>query len=274
MNTPPLIHPTAIIHSGARLDPTVSVGPYAVIDEEVTLGPGCRVGPHVYMTGRTVIGADNRFHAACVIGDAPQDLKYNGEPTALTIGNGNVFREHVTVHRSSRPDQETVIGSNNLLMAGAHVGHNCHLGNHIIMANGSMLGGHVILEDKVFMSGNAMLHQFVRVGTLALIRGGSGATKDVPPYTVIRDINHLCGLNIIGLRRAGLKADERLELKRLYRLLFRSRSPLRPTAERARAEFQSPAARRMIEFVTSSTRGVCTEKDQTPPGEFPDDTSD
>jgi UDP-N-acetylglucosamine acyltransferase len=133
-----VIHRTAIVHPKAELDATVQVGPYAVIEEGVVLGANCVVGPHVYLTGLTKIGVGNQFHAGCVIGDAPQDLKYKGEPTRLRIGHDNVFREHVTVHRSTKMDAETVVGSHNFLMANSHVAHNCAVGNHVIMANGTL----------------------------------------------------------------------------------------------------------------------------------------
>src|SRR5919108_6171725 len=198
-----MIHPTAIIHPAAHLDPTVSIGPYAVIDENVVVGPGCRIGPHVHLTGRTTIGANNWFHSGCVIGDAPQDLKYRGEPTRLRIGDDNVFREHVTVHRSTNEAEETKVGARNYLMALSHVGHNVQVGDQVIIANGAMLGGHSVVQDRAFISGNCLVHQWVRVGTLALMQGGSAISKDLPPYTVARGDNAICGLNIIGLRRAG-----------------------------------------------------------------------
>jgi len=168
-----MIHPTALIHPQAKLDATVQVGPYAVIDGGVELGAHCVVGPHVYLTGLTTIGARNRFHAGCVIGDAPQDLKYQDEPTRLLIGDDNVFREHFTVHRSNQAAGATVIGSHSFLMASSHVGHNCRLGDHVILANGALLAGHVTVQDRAFISGNCLVHQFARVGTLAIMRGGA-----------------------------------------------------------------------------------------------------
>lgn len=254
-----MIHPTAIVHPGARLDSTVRVGPYAVIDAEVELGPDCEVGPHVHLTGRTRIGARNRFHAGCVIGDAPQDAKYGGEPTRLRIGDGNVFREHVTVHRANHPDTETVLGSHNLLMAHSHVAHNCVLGDYVILANGALLGGHVTVADRAFISGNCLVHQFVRVGRLAMMQGGSAISKDLPPFTMARGDNGICGLNVVGLRRAGLDAATRLELKQLYRFLFREGRNLREAVAAARERFFSPAAREMLEFVAESRRGVCAD---------------
>ena len=190
-----MIHPSAIIHPRAKLDSTVQVGPYAVIDENVEVGPGCVIGPHVYLTGRTRIGAGNRFYAGCVIGEAPQDLKYNNEPTGLRIGDQNVFREHVTAHRSNKVEEETIIGSQNFLMAHCHIAHNCHVGNGVIIANGVLLAGHVTLQDRVVLSGNCLIHQFVRVGTLAMMQGGSAISMDLPPFTVACQGNLICGLN-------------------------------------------------------------------------------
>src|SRR4051812_1267739 len=150
----PMIHPTAVIHRKAKLDSSVSVGPHAVIDENVELGPHCVVGPHVYLTGVVIAGAHNRFHSGCVIGDAPVDLKFTGEPTRLLIGHHNVFREHVTVNCSNTLAEDTIIGSHNLLTPHCHVGHNTRVGDHVVLGGGAMLAGHVVVEDRAFISGN------------------------------------------------------------------------------------------------------------------------
>lgn len=254
-----MIHPTAIIHPNAKLDSTASVGPYAVIDENVEVGAECVIGPHVYLMGNTSIGVKNQFHAGCVIGDAPQDLKYNNAPTQLRIGDNNVFREQVTIHRSNKIEEVTIIGSNNFLMVNCHVGHNSCIGNHVIMANGALLGGHVIVSDRAFISGNCLVHQFVRVGTLSLMQGGSAISKDLPPFTVARGDNGICGLNTLGLRRAGFSAEQRTELKRLYRVLFRTGFNLRVAIVEARKKFTSPDAQTMLDFVSSAKRGVCAD---------------
>ncbi len=254
-----MIHPTAIVAGGARLGAGVVVGPYAVIDEGVELGAGCVVGPHVYLTGWTTVGEGNRFHAGCVIGDAPQDLKYNGEPTELRIGARNVFREHVTVHRSCAPGGATRVGSDNLLMAGCHVAHDSQVGDKNVLANGALLGGHVTVMDRVVISGNCLLHQFVRVGTLAMMQGGAAISKDLPPFTVARGQNHICGLNTVGLRRAGFDAGQRLELRRLYHALFRSGRRLREAWELAQGRFATEPARLVLEFVAESKRGLCAD---------------
>jgi UDP-N-acetylglucosamine acyltransferase len=253
-----MIHPTAIIHPHAKLDVTVCVGPYAVIDAGVELGGNCVIGPHVYLTGITKIGSFNKFHAGCVIGDAPQDLKYKDEPTRLCIGDHNVFREHVTVHRATKTDGETVIGSNNLLMANSHVGHNSQLGDHIIIANGALLGGHATVQNRAFISGNCLVHQFTRVGTLAIMQGGSAVSKDLPPYTIARGDNGICGLNVVGLRRAGFTPEQRLELKQLYHALFRRGGNFRAAIEATQKEFTSPAAKVLLDFVAGAKRGVCS----------------
>jgi UDP-N-acetylglucosamine acyltransferase len=254
-----MIHPTAIIHPKAKLDSTVDVGPYTVIDESVEVGPGCVLGPHVYITGCTVIAAHNRFHAGCVIGDAPQDLKYDGAPTNLRIGEHNTFREHVTIHRSTRSNEETLIGSHNFLMQHCHVAHNCRIGNNVIMAGGALLAGHAEVHDRAFISGNCLVHQFTRVGTLAMMQGGAAISKDLPPFTVAFHENEICGLNTVGLRRAGTSSEERIELKQLYRFLFRDGKNLRAALMEASAQFRTPSAQVLLEFVAQSKRGVCSD---------------
>jgi UDP-N-acetylglucosamine acyltransferase len=254
-----MIHKTAIIHPKAELDATVQVGPYAVIDEGVELGANCVVGPHVYLTGNTKIGSHNHFHAGCVIGDTPQDLKYKGEPTRMRIGSHNVFREHVTVHRSTTLDGETVIGSHNFLMSNCHVGHNTRVGSHVIIANGTLLAGHVIIHDHAFISGNCAVHQFCSVGTLAMMQGGAVITQDLPPFTIAaHGVNKLCGLNIVGLRRANFTPAQRLELKKIYHLIFRRKKNLAAAIEEVQKKFSSPAAKAVVDFVIQSKRGVCT----------------
>jgi UDP-N-acetylglucosamine acyltransferase len=254
-----MIHPTAVIHPKAKLDSTVSVGPHAVIDEGVEIGAHCVIGPHVYLTGVTTIGTHNRFHASCVIGDAPVDLKFSDAPTRLHIGDHNVFREHVTVNCSNSLEEDTVVGSHNLLTPQCHVGHNTVIGDHVIVGGGAMLAGHVVVQDRVFISGNCLVHQFCRVGTLAMMQGGAAISKDLPPFTVAVGSNEICGLNSIGLRRAGFPPEERLELKRLYHALFRSGQNLRAAVADAQTKFTGGPARTMLEFVAAAKRGVAAD---------------
>ena len=254
-----MIHPTAVIHPQARLGANTRVGPYAVIDADVVIGPDCQIGPHVYITGQTRMGARNKLHAGCVIGDWPQDVRFAGEPTGVVIGDDNVIREHVTIHRSNKNDEPTRLGSHCFLMAGSHVGHNTAVGDHVIMANGALLAGHVTVGDRVFISGNCLVHQFVRIGPYALMQGGSGISKDLPPYTIAHGQNHICGLNVIGLRRAGFSAEARLELRRLYQLLFRGGLKLQEALARARKEYISSHAALLLDFIASGRRGFCSD---------------
>jgi UDP-N-acetylglucosamine acyltransferase len=254
-----MIHPTAVIHPQAQIDATARIGPFVVIDAQVVVGAGCEVRPHVYLTGKTRIGRNNCFHAACVVGDAPQDVRYGNEPTGVVIGDDNIFREHVTIHRSVNLAEDTTIGSGGFFMAHCHIGHNAQVGDKVIIANGALIGGHAAVHDQAFISGNCLIHQFVRVGKLALMQGGAGISKDLPPYTIARGDNGICGLNVVGLRRAGFTIEQRLELKRLYHLLFRRRLKLKNALAEARAQFTSPAADVLIAFVASSKRGLCTD---------------
>jgi UDP-N-acetylglucosamine acyltransferase len=260
-----MIHPTAVVHPKAKLDSTVRVGPHAVIDEHVELGPGCVVGPHVYLTGVVVAGARNRFHSGCVIGDAPVDLKYSGEATRVRLGNDNVFREHVTVNCSNTLAEDTVIGSGNFLTPHCHVGHNTRIGDHVILGGGAMLAGHVVVEDRAFISGNCLVHQFCRIGALSLMQGAAAVSKDLPPFTVASGLNGIVGLNMVGLRRAGFKPDERLELKRVYHALFRAGQNIRLAVDSAQAMFNTPGAKRILDFIVASKRGVCTHVGAAPP---------
>ena len=250
------IHPSAIVHAEARLHPTVEVGPLAVIDAHVQVGEGCRIGPHVHLTGHTTLGRRNVFHAGCVIGDDPQDLKFRGGATRLRVGDDNVFREHVTVHRANSTAEDTVIGSGGLFMAGAHIGHNSQIGDRVILANGALLGGHVVVGDRAFISGNCLVHQFVRVGTLALMQGGSAISKDLPPYCISRGDNAVSGLNVIGLRRAGVPAEARLELRKIFHVLFRSRHRWTEAMRLAAGEVRTDWGRAMLDFLGDSRRGI------------------
>jgi UDP-N-acetylglucosamine acyltransferase len=254
-----MIHATAVIHPRAQVDPTAVVGPYAVIDEHVAVGPGTIIGPHVHLTGHTVIGAGNRFHAGCVIGDAPQDLKYRDEPTRLRIGEQNVFREHATVHRSNKATEDTVIGSFCFLMQHAHIGHNTVLADHVIVAGGALLAGHVTVETRAFISGNCLVHQFARIGSLAMMQGGAAISKDLPPFAIARGHNGMCGLNIVGLRRAGMSAAHRLELRQLYHHLFRGEGPFRERLESARGLFGAEPSLQLMEFIAAAKRGLCRD---------------
>lgn len=253
-----MIHSTAVIDPGAGLHESVRVGPYAVIDSGVDVGPDCDIGPHVHLTGQTTIGRGNQIHAGAVIGDTPQDLKYDGTLTQLRIGDENIFREHVTIHRSNTPDEDTIIGTGNFFMAHSHVGHNSVVGDHNTLANGALVAGHVEIADHTFIAGNCLVHQFVRIGTLALMQGGAAISKDLPPYTLAaHGLNGICGLNTVGLRRAGYTSEQRQALKRLYRKLFHEGKNITEVVEAALNESPGDQEREMLEFIVASKRGVC-----------------
>ncbi len=254
------IHPTAIVHPSATLGERVTIGPFCIIDPDVELGDDCVLGPHVYLTGRTRISSNNRFHAGCVIGDAPQDLKYKNGPSRVVIGKGNVFREHVTVHRSTSEEGCTVIGDGNFLMANSHVAHNCEIGSSVILANGALLAGHVVIHDRAFISGNCLVHQNCRVGRLALMQGGSAISKDLPPFCIARGDNGICGLNIVGLRRNGISDQDRLDLRRVYHLLFRTNRRITEVIRDIATDYpESPLVQELATFIKASKRGLCSD---------------
>lgn len=255
---PPRIHPTAVIHPDAQLAPDVTVGPYSVIDAHVTIGAGTVLGAHVYLTGWTVLGKNNRLHQGAVLGHEPQDLAYEGSETLLVVGDGNVFREYVTVHRgASKDDRVTRIGHRNYFMVGSHVGHNATVANDCVLANNALLGGHVTLEDKVVIGGGTVVHQFVRIGRLAILRGGIAVGKDVPPFCMVTDVNYVGGLNTVGLRRAGFSPQTRSALKAAFRLLYRSGLNVQQALEKIRAAPATAEVHHFADFIAASQRGLC-----------------
>jgi UDP-N-acetylglucosamine acyltransferase len=217
----PAIHPTALVASGAKLGADVQVGPYAVIEDDVEIGAGSVIGPHVVIHSHTHMGARNRVHAHAILGDAPQHLAYKPKDvTWLEIGDDNIFRETVTVHRAFHAGTATRIGSNCFLMAGSHVGHDCEIGNHVIITNGTLLGGHVTVGDRAVLGGNTGVHQFVRIGSFAMTAAGIMIRKDVLPYSMLagEPARHY-RLNGIGLRRNGISGDRYKALEQAFRRL-------------------------------------------------------
>ncbi len=260
----PHIHPTALVSPEAQLAADVTVGPFAVIDGPVAVGPGCSVGARAHLIGPMTLGANNQIHTGAVLGGAPQHLGYKGEPTDVEIGSGNVFREHVTVHRGmpigAGPGTGTTkIGDRCLFMAGAHVAHDCVVGSDVILANGALLGGHVTVGDRAFLSGNSAVHQFCRVGRLAFLSGTSATTKDLPPFWVMQDVNRVRGLNLVGMKRAGMPAAERAAVRSAFRIIYLTRPaiPLTAAMLRIEAEFGAfPAIQELVAFVRTAKRGI------------------
>lgn len=249
------IHPTAVIQDGAVIGPGCRIGPYAVVGAEVRLGPDNIVGPHVVIEGRSTIGPRNRFLQFASVGSGPQADGWSGEAAALTLGADNVIREGVTLHGALGAGS-TRIGDRNLIMAGAHVGHDGDLGSDIRMANAATLGGHVAVEDGAQISGLVAVHQHVRVGRLSFIVGGAMVVQDVPPFcTVQGDRARLAGLNLVGLRRAGLDPEAVAGLRRAYRLLFLGAAPMAERIAAVRARKLGACAERLADSLETSTRG-------------------
>jgi UDP-N-acetylglucosamine acyltransferase len=252
------IHRTAVIDPKAEIESTVEIGPYAVIEGPVKIGDGTRVMAHASLTGWTEIGARNEIHPGAVLGDAPQDKAYTGEVSYLRIGDQNIFREHVQIHRGTVAGSSTVIGNNNFLMATAHVGHNCKVGDNNILANGALLGGYVEVGNNVFISGNCVVHQFVRIGDHALMRGLSGTSRDVPPYAIVDWQHTVRGVNSVGLKRAGFDEKRIRAIREAFRVLFRKGRNLalaiREVQDSNKANTDVLA---LLEFIKASERGVC-----------------
>lgn len=250
------IHPTAVVHPWARVGDGVKIGPYTVIGENVEIGDGCRIGTNVLIEGNTVIGKNNRIFHGASIGTAPQDLKYHGEISGLVIGDGNTIREFVTVNTATGEGEATSIGSGCLLMAYAHVAHNCEIGNEVILANSVNLAGHVLVDDFAILGGLTPVHQFVHIGKYAFVGGGSRVERDVPPFMKIAGSPpQVFGINSIGLERRGFDDDRRSEIKRLYKLLYRSNLNTSQALERIN-EYKSEDAATLAEFISESMRGL------------------
>lgn len=253
------IHPTALLDRSAQVDPTVEVGPYAVIGPEVVIGAHTQIGPHAVIHRFTTMGERCRVHAHACLGDAPQDMAFKDTPSYVRIGHDVVLREGVTVHRGTKEGTTTEVGDHCYLMANSHVGHNSILGHHVILANGVLLGGYVEVGDRAFISGNCAIHQFVRVGRLAMVGGVAAMSVDVPPFCVTRtgSLNTLAGLNTIGLRRNGISAEDRLALRAVFHRVFRSDRNRREVVAELRQAHPSPLVLEFLDFIAASKRGVC-----------------
>lgn len=257
----PEIHPTAVIAPGAQLADDVVVGPYCVIGKQVVLGPGVCLKSHVVIDGRTTIGARTRVFPFASIGHETQDLKYAGEPSSLEIGCDNTIREHVTINPGTAGGgMVTRIGNHCLLMVGAHVAHDCQIGDHVILVNNATLGGHVVIEDYAILGGLSAVHQFVRIGRHAMIGGMSGVERDVIPYgLVMGDRARLTGVNIIGMQRRGFSRDDIQGLRSAYQFLFSADGTLNDRVNEAAERFGGIApVDDIIAFIRAdSSRAIC-----------------
>ena len=253
----PSIHPTAVVDPLARIADGVQIGPYAVIGAQVEIGEGSRIGPHVVIDGRVRMGRGNRIFPGACIGLEPQDLKYSGAPTEVVLGDDNTIRECVTINRATHEGEQTRLGSGNLLMAYSHLGHNCQLGDRIVIANGVAVAGHVVIGDRAVIGGVLGIHQFVQIGTLAMVGGMSRIDRDVPPFLMVEGHpGRVRGLNRIGLRRSGLaERDGGAQLRQLqdiWSLLYRSDLVLAEALRQARSQALMAAAEELVAFLEAS----------------------
>ena len=252
------IHPSAVIAAGAVVPDSCTVGPFSTIGPEVVLGENCILISHVVLDGRTRIGAGNTIHPFTAVGVAPQDLKYKGEPTLTEIGDSNTIRENVTISRGTVGGGGiTRIGSNNLLMASAHIGHDSHVGSHCILANAATLAGHVVIEDFATVGAFSPVHQHCTVGRYAFIGGGTIVTQDVLPFskTSARRENKAFGVNSVGLERRGFSAERIRSLQRAFRLLLVSKLNTTQALEKMR-ELEGEDVALLVGFIERSERGV------------------
>ncbi len=254
-----MIHPSAIIDPSAILAEDVGVGPFSIIGPDVEIGPGTTVGPHVVIRGPSRIGRENRIFQFASIGEDPQDKKYRGEVTRLEMGDRNVIREYCTIHRGTVQDRSlTRIGNDNLLMASTHVAHDCVIGNGIIMANGASLAGHVSVDDHAILGGFSLVHQFCRIGRHSFSGMGSVISRDIPPYVMVGGSpTKPRGINNVGMERRGYDAEAVLQIKRAFKVIYKSRLKLEEAIENlAIMAEQSPEILPLLEFLQQSGRSI------------------
>ncbi len=251
------IHPTAIVHEGAKLDQSVEVGPYAIIGENVTIGEGTIVQAHAFIDGHTTIGKNCKIFPFACVGMPTQDLKYDGGVTYVEIGDGTTLREFSTVHLGTRDGEVTKVGKNCLVMAYCHIAHGCEVGNDVIMSNSAMLAGEVKVEDKAVISGMLGVHQFVRIGTMSMT-GASRVSKDVPPYMIVgREPAETVGLNLVGLQRRGVSQESIAALKKAFKIIWHEGLNRRDALAKVREEIHNCAeVDHLVEFIEQSERGV------------------
>jgi UDP-N-acetylglucosamine acyltransferase len=251
---------TARVHPEAQIGRDAVIGEFCIVEEDVAIGAGCRLEPYVYVKRWTTMGERNEISAGTVLGTDPLDKNFTGERSYLRIGNGNIIREHYTVSRGTQPESVTEIGDSNYIMTSGHIAHNSKIGNHCVIASCALVAGHVEVEDQAFISGGVVIHQYSKIGRLAMIGGNSRVNSDVPPYFLYSDFNVTAkGLNLVGLRRAGFSREEIAGLKSAYRILYRSGLKLEEALGRIEVELDSEHTRHLVKFIRGSRRGICRE---------------
>ena len=254
------IAPTARVDPRASIAPDACIGDYCVIEADVAIGAGCRLEPYVYVKRWTMLGEANEISAGTVLGTDPLDKNFTGERSYLRIGNRNKIREHYTISRGTQPESVTEIGDDNYIMTSGHIAHNCKIGSRTVICSCALVAGHVEVEDGAFISGGVVIHQFSKIGELAMIGGNTRVNSDVPPYMLCSDFNAaIKGLNVVGLKRAGLRAVDISALKKAYQILFRSGLKLEEALRRIEAECATTHTRHLLDFIRRSQRGICRE---------------
>jgi UDP-N-acetylglucosamine acyltransferase len=251
---------TARVHPGARVGPQCSIGEYCVVEQDVVLGAFCKLEPYVYVKRWTTLGERNEISAGTVLGSDPLDKGFTGERSYLHIGDANKIREHYTISRGTQPESVTEIGNGNYLMTSGHIAHNCRIGNNTVIASCALVAGYVEVEDEAFISGGVVVHQYSKIGRLAMIGGNTRVNSDVPPFFLYTDFNVAAkGLNLVGLRRAGFKPPDIAALKTAYRILYRSGLKLDDALTKIETEVPTGHTRHLVAFIRSSKRGICRE---------------
>ncbi|NMC20421.1 MAG: acyl-ACP--UDP-N-acetylglucosamine O-acyltransferase [Thermogutta sp.] len=260
------IHPSAVVSSLAAIGDDVVIGPFCVIEPETVIGDRCRLESRAVIKTGTVLGENNWVFEGAVLGGMPQHVHMPERPGKVVIGSGNVIRENCTIHRALEEEDATLVGDNNLLMANVHIAHDCRVGNNTIFANNVLLAGHVTVADRAYVSGAVAVHQFCRIGSLAMVGGQAHITRDVPPFVTIDGLSsHVVGLNQIGLRRAGYSTETIDILKAAYRVVYRSGLMWNEILEQLRTEFSALPASLFYQFLSTTTRGIIPER-RLPPG--------
>jgi UDP-N-acetylglucosamine acyltransferase len=254
------VAPTARIHPDAVVGPGVRIGEFCVIESDVVIGAGCLLEPYVYIKRWTTLGERNQISAGTVLGTDPLDKNFTGERSYLKIGDGNTIREHYTVSRGTKPESVTEIGHDNYIMTSGHIAHNCIIGNSTVIASCALVAGYVEVEDRAFISGGVVIHQFSKIGRLAMIGGNTRVNSDVPPFFLYTGFNvEAKGLNLVGLKRAGYKASDLSTLKKAYQLLYRSGLKLQEALAKIETEIPTADTLHLVDFIRRSERGICRE---------------
>lgn len=258
------IHPTAIVDASAEIDPSADVGAYAVVEPGARIGADTRLWPHAYVSAGTTLGRGCQIHPFAVVGHLPQDLKFAGEPSYTQVGDGTIVREHATIHRGTMPGSTTIVGQRCFIMSTGHIGHNCVIGDDVVVANGGLLAGHCEVGRRAFISGNVAVHQFCRIGAMVMLGGRVSAVgSDVPPFMLVEPPG-VVGLNVVGLRRAGISSEERRELRRCHQVLYRGSGPFPRRVEQVAGMVATDAGHELLKFLQApSKRGYLRLRSDT-----------